>query len=135
MRYLGPLGLLACGIAVAVGLAVSNNSADVRSPLDVVGAFAYQLDKGNFGKACGLYAQDVRGPDVESCSQGFVFTAGQNMMFFGVDPFDGAHVVPASEVIVDDDTHTYMLKTSVLPPVKVTVELQENGRWRITKVG
>jgi hypothetical protein len=105
-----------------------------RTPLEVMGAFVYHVDHGNFGKACGLYADDIRGT-VENCSAGFVQNAAFGMIFGGADPYDGCRIVPGSQKQVDETTVTFQIETDVIPPLAVTVELQPSGRYRITKIG
>ena len=131
----GAACLVAATVMAFVYLAAPRTgSDDLRSPTEVMGAFVYHLDRGNFGKVCGLYDQDVRGSSVESCSHGFIFNAGQNMAFFGVDIFDGAELLPGYEEI-GETKRVYRIKTRELPPVDVTLEKQDNGRWSVTKVG
>lgn len=135
---LAGLAALAAAVAGALVLAFQPFSSDgphVRSPLDVVGAFVYQLDHGNFGKACGLMSQKARRGKVEDCSAGLAYNAGVNMVFFGGDIFDGMTVVPGSQKQLDDGSVTFKIKSDLIPPVLVTVAKQDNGRYRITKIG
>lgn len=107
---------------------------NVRSPLEVVGAFVYHVDHGNFGRACGLYA-DMTPKLVEDCSAGFVQNAAFGLMFAGVDMYDNTHIVPLTGKQVDDDTYTVKIASDAITPVTVTVERQESGRWRIAGIG
>ena len=125
--------LLAVCLNVSV-LATTRDSGDeVRSPLEVIGAFAYHIDHGNFGKACGLYADEYRGP-VETCSQGFVMNGGGQMAMMGVDPFDACRVVPGSGKQIDDETWTFNIVTAAGIEVTATLSLRASGRWRITDI-
>ena len=130
---------LALGAAVAVLVAASvfalrPDSTDVRSPREVIGAFVYHLDKGNFGKACGLMTDEFRGY-VEDCSSGFIYNAGIGMAFSGVDIYDGASLLPGVEEFTDGKSFAYRIKTTALPPVEVLVVKQESGRYRIARIG
>ncbi len=112
----------------------TSSSGDVRGPLEVAAAFVYHIDRGNFGKACGLYAPDAR-VDIETCSEGFVVNAAQAMMFGGFDVFEGARLVPGSRVDNPDGTVTFKIETDEIPPARLTLELQASGRWRISGIG
>jgi hypothetical protein len=135
MKYLALVGALAV-LAAAGGLALTattSGSTEMRGPTEVMGAFVYHIERGNFGKACGLMTAETAGP-IDACSSGFVFNAGQNMTFFGIDIFAGAKLLPGS-VTKADGSIVYRIKTTALPPVKVTVKQQESGRYRIVGIG
>lgn len=124
-----PLALFVAGVLMFA----PSESKEPRTSLEVMGAFVYHLDKGNFGKACGLYADEARAT-VEMCSEGFIYTAGQHMGFFGVDPFDGARISPSSEKIISETRVSYEIVTDVIPPATATLEKQDSGRWRIVSI-
>lgn len=134
-----PAGLLAlassaCALTLAFfTLTSGTEEPEPRGALEVAGAFVYHIDHGNFGKACGLYAQDAR-VDIEGCSEGFVFNVSQAMMFLGEDIYDGARIVPGSRVDVDEDTVSFVIVTDLIEPATLTVERQPSGRWRITEI-
>lgn len=132
MKYLALGAAVAVLIASAVFLLRPDN--DVRSPREVMGAFVYHIDRGNFGKACGLMSDEFRG-DLESCSQSFVFNAGMQMGMAGVDVFDGASLLPGVEEMTDGRSYEYRIRTDAIPePVTVLVQRQENGRYRIARI-
>ncbi len=133
-KYLAVVAVVAAAIVAIIGFVGPEGSDDVRSPRDVVGAFVYHIDHGNFGKACGLMSDELRG-DLEECSSGFVFNAGSQMAFFGVDVFDGATLLPG-RVQVTDESFVYRIRTTALvTPVEVLVEKRPTGRYRITRIG
>lgn len=139
MRKYLALGALAAVLAVAAVLAFQpfqSNGPHIRSPLDVVGAFAYQLGHGNFGKACGLMSQEYRGSaTVTRCVDGLTYNTGVNLSVWGVNLFDGLRVVPGSHEVNKDGSESYAIESDELPATKVTVAKQANGRYRITAIG
>lgn len=129
------IAALVAGVAV-LAFQPFQRTYDVRTPLDVVGAFAYQMDHGNFGKACGLMSQKYReSASVQPCADGLTFNAGINLGFWGVDIFDGLHVVPNSHKVNKDGSESYAIESKVVPATRVTVAKQANGRYRIVKIG
>lgn len=131
-----PWLLAAAAGASALVLAVVQLSAagpHVRTPREVVGAFVYHLERGNFGKACGLMADEARAT-VDNCSSGFVYNTAVQMLLGGADPFAGATLLPGSRT-KDDGSIVYRIKTEMLPAVDVTVAKRPTGRYRITRIG
>src|SRR5574337_1281715 len=135
-KYLASAALIGAAVAVAVMLAVTGDKDNgIRSPLEVAGAFVYHLDHGNFGKACGLYADSYRGGSVERCSASFVYSSAVPLAFWGVDLFDGMHVVAHPPVDNPDGTVSFKVASDAIAPTRITLRENAEGRWRIVKIG
>lgn len=143
-KYLALLpAVIALSVFGGLSFALSGDGASGSSADRTIYSAVYALKHKNFGRFCSYLSQDLRS-DPYTCSLNNAAGWGQNVVFFSIDIFGPElEILPGYKVVVDEDTVTYVVKieldrvsldSGADPYYLFMVELQDSGKWRISKI-